>query len=231
MRVLIADSDTTFTRAASHALRSDALAVKVVADAASALEQASATPYAALVVDLALPGARGEDFLKRLRLHGVAAPLLALTADARPEARVGALRAGADDCLVKPVLLTELVARVHALTRRVARKTGALFEVEDLVLHSDTRRAFRAGRALALTEREYLALEHLVRAHGRPVPANELLDLLWHEKTVPRDNFIAVLMGRLRRKVDVNAATCLLHTVRGRGYAVAGIAPRRFGVI
>jgi len=220
MRVLIADSHPDFAKEIRLALRSESLVVEVAADAGEVMERAVAVPYVALVLDLDLPGARGVDLLKRLRRNQVAAPILALLADPKPEARIEALRFGADDCLVQPVLIAELVARVHALARRAARKTGDCLEVEDLVLHCDKRRAFRAGRALPLTEREFLALEHLVRARGRPVSAAELLNLLWHEEDAPQDNFIAVLMMRLRKKVDGDFSTKLMQTIRGSGYAI-----------
>lgn len=222
MRVLVADSDAARAREVRLALRSDAMVVDVAEDAVAVLESAVAVPYAVLVVDLELAGARGTDLLKRLRRNRVTAPILGLTADAKPEARIEALRFGADDCLVKPVLIAELAARVHALARRAARKAGDVLEIEDLVLHCDRRRAFRAGRALPLTEREFAALEHLVRAHGQPVSGAELLKLLWHEESAPRDNFIAVLLMRLRQKVDDGLPTKLIRTVRGRGYVISG---------
>lgn len=221
MRVLIVDADPEFAKAARLALRSESLVVDLVTDAGGAMESAIAVPYAALVVDLSLPGGRGVELLNKLRRNHVTAPILALTADPRPEARIEALRAGADDCLAQPVLVAELAARVHALARRVARKAGECLEVDDLVLHCDKRRAFRADRALALTEREFRALERLVRAHGVPVPAAELLQLLWHDEGAPQENFIAVLMMRLRRKVDDGFTTKLIQTRRGSGYFIA----------
>ena len=224
MRILIADASPDFANAARHALRSESLVVEVADTAADAFDRAAATPYAVVVIDLALPDARGMEVLKRLRRQRIAAPILALTSDPTPEARIEALRLGADDCLVKPVLMAEFAARIHALTRRAGRRAGTCIEVEDLVLHCDSRRAFRAGSALPLTHREFRALEHLVRAHGQPVPATELRVLLWHEETSPKDNFVAVLMMRLRKKVDTGHPVKLLHTIRGIGYA-AGARP------
>jgi two-component system OmpR family response regulator len=220
MRVLVADADPDFAKTARLALRSESMVVDVVAEAGDALERAAAVPYTVMVIDLAMPGARGVDLLKRLRRNHVVGPILAIIADTKLEARIEALRFGADDCLVRPVIVPELAARVHALARRAARKAGDCLEVEDLVLHCGNRHAFRAGRALPLTEREFLALEYLVRAHGRPVPAAELLELLWHEKEAPKDNFIAVLMMRLRKKVDDVHETPLVRTLRGQGYVV-----------
>lgn len=219
--MLIADADPAFCNAARAILRSESLIIEVAATADEALERAMAVPYVALVIDLSLPGGRGIDILKRLRRNHVTAPILALSADPKPDARIEALRFGADDCLVKPVLMAEFAARIHALARRAARKVGECLEVEDLVLHCDKRRAFRAGQALPLTEREFIALEHLVRAHGKPVSSAELLELLWHENTPPQDNFIAVLMMRLRKKVDGTGASKLVQTARGSGYFVA----------
>lgn len=221
MRILIADADAQFCNAVRIALRSEALFVDVVGDAKAAIERALESLYSALVLDLALPGGRGVEFVTRLRSAGVESPILALTSDPRPEVRVEALRVGADDCLVKPALMAELVARVHALARRAGRRRGDCLEAEDLVLHCARRRAFRAGEALSLTEREFTALELLVRAHGRPVPSSELLAALWDGKAAPKDNFVAVLMMRVRKKVDANHPLKLIRTIRGAGYVVA----------
>ena len=224
MRVLLADSDPEFATAARLALRSEALVVDIATEAVGVLERAVEVPYDALVIDLAMPGAHGVDLLKRLQRNGVTAPILVLVADTRPEARIKALHLGADDCLVKPVLLAELTARVHALTRRAGRKAGCVLEVEDLVLHCDKRRAFRAGRALLLTEREFAALAHVVRAHGKPVSTGALFTLLRPDSEAPIGNFISVLMMRVRRKVDDGHGTKLVRTIRGAGYAVAAPA-------
>jgi two-component system copper resistance phosphate regulon response regulator CusR len=220
MRILIADADPQFASTARAALRSESLVIEVVADAASAIERAKEIPYSVVLLDLALPGSRGVEMLARLRKCRVDSPILALTSDAEPKARIEALRFGADDCLVKPVLMAELVARVHALARRAGRKTGDVLEVEDLVLHCTKRRAFRAGQALPLTDREFAALERLVGAHGEPVSSADLLTALWRGKSPPKDNFIAVLMMRVRKKVDDGHRTKLVRTVRGKGYAV-----------
>lgn len=221
MHVLIADADTTFANAARLALRSSALAVDVVLDGEDAIERAAEVPYSAVVLDLALTGASDGGILARMRQKGQGAPILALVSDPAPEARIRALQFGADDCLVKPVLLAELVARVHALARSSGRKTGDCLEVEDLVLHCARRRAFRAGQALSLTDREFSALEHLVRAHGRPVSGEEMLETIWRGKSPPRENFISVLMMRLRKKVDEGTPKKLVRTLRGKGYIIA----------
>lgn len=221
MRVLIADADPAFVKTARLALQDEGLTVETASDAAEVLERAVALPYDCAVLDLALPGGRGGELISRMVRNRVDVPLLALTTDSQPEARIDALRRGADDCLVKPVVVPELAARVHALARRAARKKGDCLEVEDLVLHVARKKAFRAGNALHLTEREFLALERLVRAHGEPVSAAELLRIVWHEEGEPQPNFIAVLMMRLRKKVDDGFARKLVRTIRGAGYVVA----------
>ncbi|MGB8169863.1 MAG: response regulator transcription factor [Chthoniobacteraceae bacterium] len=227
MCILVAATEPGFVASARRALRSESLVVDVVDTADGVLECALSVPYAAVVLDLEMPGARGVDLLKKLRRNQVSAPILALTADTKPEARVEALRFGADDCLAKPALMTEVVARVHALTRRAARKSGDCLEVEDLVLHCDKQRAFRAGRALPLTEREFLALELLVRAHGRVVSAAKLIERLWREEEAPRENFVAVLIMRLRKKVDDGFSQKLVQTERGAGYIIVATGDLR----
>ncbi len=221
MRILIADADPQFANAVRVALCSEALFVEMVTAADAALARAVEGSFSAVIIDLALPGGGGLDILTQLRGRGVASPILALTADSKPAARIEALRLGAEDCLVKPVVMAELIARVHALARRAGRRTGDCLEVEDLVLYCAKRRAFRGGEAIPLTDREFAVLEQLARAHGKPVSGAELLAALWHGKEAPRDNFIAVLMMRVRKKVDGGFATKLVHTVRGAGYVVA----------
>lgn len=203
--------------------------VKIVATAGEAVAQVRSVPYAVLILDLALPGARGWEFLRRMRRVQPATPILALVDGSGPEERVEALRLGANDCLAPPVVLAELQARVHALARRAARRAGECLELEDLVLHCDRRQALRAGQSLALTEREFVVLEHLLRAQGQPVPAAELLGLVWDEPTPPRENFIAVLVHRLRRKVDTGQVAKLVHSLRGQGYAVRAVPPGSVG--
>ena len=221
MRVLIADSDSAFAKAVRLALRSEALVVEFAAGAADAVERAAALRYDAVVLDLALPGAGGLKLVQRLRRNAGGTPILALTRDADPAVRIAALRAGADDCLVHPVVMEELAARVHALARRAGRKNGDCLEIEDLVLHVGQRRAFRSGHPLTLTPREFVALEYLVRQHGCPVTAQEILGVLWEGEGAPAENFVSVLMMRLRRKVDGGQERKLLRTRRGSGYSVA----------
>jgi DNA-binding response OmpR family regulator len=220
VRVLIADSDPVFTLAARRALRSDALVVEVVGDAAAALDLAAALPYSVIILDAALPGSQEPPLLPRLRRLRISTPVLVLLSDPAPAARVAALADGADDCLVKPVLLPELVARVHALARRVARHHGDCLEVEDLVIHTDRHRVFRSGHPILLTDREYALLVRLVRAHGETVPHRELLATIWQEDTPPEPNFVNIVVSRLRKKIDAPFATPLIQTIRGNGYAI-----------
>lgn len=220
MQVLLAAAQPGFCKAAQGALRDASIFVKTVDTAGDALVQAHAVPYTVLVLDLGLPGARGLEFLRRMRRVQAATPILALVSEPDAAQRTEALQSGANDCLALSADPAELHARVHALARRAARRAGDCLEVEDLVIHCDRRKAFRAGQALPLTEREFVVLEHLLRAQGRPVASSTLLKLVWQEPTAPRENFVAVLLHRLRRKVDEGHSRKLVHSLRGRGYAV-----------
>jgi DNA-binding response OmpR family regulator len=221
MRVLIAVADPALAQIVCRALRSDALVAELASDLEDLLVRIAALPYDALILDLALPGARGPEIVRHVRHQRHAPPILALCTGPDPAERIAALRAGADDCVTPPPGLDELAARVHALARRAGRQSGECLEIDDLVLHVAKRHAFRAGRPLALTPREFVALEYLVRQHGRPVPAEELLGILWEGDEAPAENFVAVLMMRLRKKVDDGHAARLLTTIRGVGYVVA----------
>jgi two-component system copper resistance phosphate regulon response regulator CusR len=180
-----------------------------------------------VVLDLMLPGRSGLEILRALRQRQLQTPVLILTARDGIEDRVAGLDLGADDYLVKPFALPELLARVRALMRRGRPSDVLRLKAADLELDLVARRASRAERRLDLTVREFELLEFLLRHQGHLVSREMLAREVWREprRATPLDNVIDVQMARLRKKVDVDGGPRLIHTVRGVGFVLQESEP------
>jgi two-component system response regulator MprA len=195
-------------------LTAEGFAVTLAHDGAAALVAAERTAPDVIVLDVAMPAMDGLAVARRLRGKGLPTPILMLTArDAVPD-RVAGLEAGADDYLVKPFAVQELVARIRALTRRRA-DPRPLLAYADLTLDLEARRAVRAGRALELTGRETALLELLLRDPGRTVTRERAIDEIW--QSAAEANVVDRYITRLRRKLGEPQ---LIRTVRGTGFAL-----------
>jgi two-component system, OmpR family, copper resistance phosphate regulon response regulator CusR len=173
-----------------------------------------------ILLDLNLPGRDGLEILQALRQRGMKTPVLVLTARDSLTDRVAGLDAGADDYLIKPFAFAELLARIRALVRRGRVTETPRLAVGDLEMDLVTRKVTRDSQPVDLTVREFELLEYLMRYHGQVVSRETLARDVWKEtaRTTPLDNVIDVHIARLRRKVDVEPATKLIHTVRGVGF-------------
>ncbi|HVX41473.1 MAG TPA: response regulator transcription factor, partial [Gemmatimonadaceae bacterium] len=160
----------------------------------------------------------------------VDAPILMLTARDTVRDKVAGLDAGADDYLTKPFELDELLARIRALMRRGHAVLPEVLTVGDLTVDTRSQSATRAGRAIALTAREYAMLEYLARRAGEVVTRADITAHVWDEHHDPFSNALEVYVGRLRRKIDEGAARPLIHTRRGAGYMLADLGPSGAGV-
>jgi DNA-binding response OmpR family regulator len=169
-----------------------------------------------------LPGRNGLEILQALRQHHLQTPVLILTARDGIEDRVTGLDLGADDYLVKPFALPELLARIRALLRRGRPSEALRLKAADLELDLVARRAVRGDRALDLTVREFELLEYLLRHQGHMVSREMLAREVWREprRATPLDNVIDVQIARLRKKVDTEAGQRLIHTIRGVGFVL-----------
>jgi two-component system response regulator MprA len=195
-------------------LRAEGFEVTLAADGSAALVAAEQTAPDVIVLDVAMPALDGLAVCRRLRHKGLPTPILMLTArDAVPD-RVAGLEAGADDYLVKPFAVTELIARIRALTRRRG-ESGPLLSYADLTLDCDTRNARRAGRAIELTGREVALLEVLLRDPGRTITRERAIDEIWDGAAEP--NVVDRYVTRLRRKLGEPA---MIRTVRGAGFTL-----------
>jgi heavy metal response regulator len=218
MRVLVVEDEKKTASFVRKALQAEGFAVDVCHNGDEALSAASATPFDAIVLDIMLPGRDGLAVLRTLRERKQTTPVLLLSARGQVNERVEGLNAGADDYLPKPFELTELVARVRAMSRRGAENKSTMLRVADLTLDALTRRAQRGGKEIELTAREYRLLEFLMRSAGRICGRMSIIEKVWDYDFDPGTNLVDVYIRRLREKIDNDFETKLLHTVRGSGY-------------
>ena len=211
-RVLVVDDDAPVRRMLERSLAAEGFEVEAAADGGAALVAAERSAPDLVVLDVAMPGLDGLAVCRRLRAKGLPGAILMLTArDAVPD-RVAGLEAGADDYLVKPFAMEELVARLHALARR-GRDGVEQLAFADLSLDLRTRVAARGGRTVELTGRESALLELLLRHPRAVVPRDRAIEEIWEEAAAP--NVVDRYVTRLRRKLGEPP---LIHTVRGVGF-------------
>ncbi|MHB1716650.1 MAG: response regulator transcription factor [Acidimicrobiales bacterium] len=220
MRVLVVDDDPAVSNALARALRLEGYDVSTAADGSRALEEIAVRPPDAVVLDIQLPKVDGLEVCRRIRAAGDDTTLLMLTARDAIEDRVQGLDAGADDYLVKPFALAELLARLRALLRRRSDDTSEVLTFADLSLDPASREAKRRERVFTLTRIEYDLLELLLR-HPRQVLTREvILDRVWGYSFDSGTNSLAVYVGYLRRKTEAGGEPRLIHTARGVGYVL-----------
>jgi DNA-binding response OmpR family regulator len=227
VRVLIVEDERKLAQVLSAALQAEHFDVVVAATGEDGFYRASAERFDLVLLDLMLPGRTGLEILQTLRQRHIDTPVLILTARDGVDDRVLGLDLGADDYLVKPFALPELLARVRALLRRGRPADALRLKVADLDLDLVSRRAVRGDRLIDLTGREFDLLEYLLRHQGHLVSREMLARDVWKEsrRATPLDNVIDVQMARLRRKVDSDDGTRLIQTVRGVGFVVRGDEP------
>jgi len=215
MRILVVEDDALVADAIGRGLEKAGYAVDRVESAERAATALEAEAFDLAVVDIGLPGADGLALLQRMRRGGVALPVLILTARDGLADRVSALDLGADDYLVKPFALPELVARCRALIRRSRSSTSAQLAIGDLLLDFSARRVEAAGKEVGLTRREWAVLECLALNVGRVVAKDKLLQAIANWDADIGANAIEVYVSRLRNKLGANVP---IRTVRGLGY-------------
>ncbi len=214
MKILVVEDDIKLARFVTRLLVEEGYVADTCAEGQEAITRAQSGVYDAVVLDWMLPDIDGLSVCKALREQGCEIPVLMLTARGELRERVLGLRSGADDYLVKPFEIEELLARLDAILRRSVRK--GLFRSGELVVDRLERRASLAGRALDLTDREMALLTHLVLRAGQVVTRSEILSRVWGMNFDPESNMIEVHVSRLREKLGDHAS--LIETVRGKGY-------------
>lgn len=220
MRILVIEDETSLQRQIRERLCSEGYVVDTTSDGKEGLFFASEYPFDAAIVDLGLPGMSGLEVIRRLRQQGNNLPILILTARGRWEDKVAGLEAGADDYLVKPFHMQELLARLKALLRR-ATGGGSAISCGAITLDTAAQHVVVNGSLVALTAFEYRLLEYLVRQRGKVISKSELADYLYAHDDERDSNVIEVMVARLRRKLDPDGRLQPIETLRGRGYRVS----------
>jgi DNA-binding response OmpR family regulator len=215
MRVLVVEDEVGLADVIGRGLRQAGLAVDLALDGESALEKAATTPYDVVVLDRQLPGTHGDVVCRSLIASKQPPRVLMLTAADAISEKVAGLELGADDYMTKPFDMAELIARINALGRRPSLLILPVLQAGSLSLDVMGRRATRDGRELRLTRKEFAVLEVLLRANGRVVSSEELLEHVWDEHADPFTNAVRITVMTLRRKLG---EPNLIETVVGLGY-------------
>ena len=221
VKILLLEDDPPTREHIQRSLEHAGHVVDASAEGRDAIFLGTGGDYSAMIMDRMVPGIDGLSVVKALRVSGVRAPVLFLTAMDGVEDRVEGLEAGGDDYLVKPFAMTELLARVNALGRRppIPEATTVL-RVADLEMDLLKRTVMRAGQRIELQAQEFKLLEYLMRHAGQVVTRTMLLENVWSFHFDPQTNVIESHMSRLRAKVDRGFGTELIHTIRGAGYRI-----------
>ena len=221
MRILVVDDDAAVRESLRRALGLESYDVELAADGAAALERLDDEPgIDALVLDVSMPKLDGLEVSRQLRRQGSALPILMLTARDEVADRVAGLDAGADDYVVKPFALEELLARLRALLRRVAPDDGDVLRFADLELDPATRLATRAGHEIVLTRTEFSLLELFLRNPRQVLTRSVIFERVWGYDFGFGSNSLDVYIGYLRRKTEAGERPRLIQTIRGVGYAL-----------
>ncbi len=220
MKVLVIEDDKKIASLIRKGLQAQGFVVDVCLGGDEGYVLATTRPYDALILDIMLPGRDGLSILRNLRERKIPLPVILLTARSELNERLEGLNLGADDYLTKPFFIEELVARLHAVTRRASGATQSILAVADLTMNLLTREVKRGGHNIALTPREFSLLEHLLRSPGRVLTRVEICERVWDYNFDPGTNLVEVYIQRLRKKVDGDAAVKLIETIREVGYRI-----------
>jgi two-component system response regulator MprA len=219
--ILVVDDEPAVREALRRALELEGYSVELAADGVEAIERLEQAPDPdAILLDVLMPRVDGIEVCRRLRLAGRRLPVLMLTARAEVSDRVAGLDAGADDYVVKPFALEELLARLRALLRRTGTDTGEALRFADLELDPATREVRRGGRAIELTRTEFSLLELFLRNPRQVLTRSLIFERVWGYDFGPASNSLDVYIGYLRRKTEEGGEPRLIQTVRGVGYAL-----------
>lgn len=218
MRILLVEDDQNLAQFIRKGLKEEHYAVDFAADGEAGLELALNNPYDLLILDVMLPKLDGLTLCRRIRAKGDTTPVLLLTARNTLETKVSGFDIGADQFLPKPFAFVELLARIRALLRRGSQQPAMNLYAADLTLDPATRRVWRAGQEISLTNKEYALLEFLLRNKNRVLTRTVIIEHVWDISYDPMTNIVDAHIRALRAKVDRDFSPPLIATVRGAGY-------------
>lgn len=224
MKILLVDDETELSDPLSRILLQEGYEVDIANNGATGMELALHNHYDLLILDWMLPHRSGLEICREVRSHSLTTPVLFLTAKDTVDDRVDGLDAGADDYLIKPFELRELLARVRALLRRSTLETSNSdrLKVADLELDLENQIAYRSSKAIDLSEKEIKLLKYFMQHPDRLLTHEEIYSYLWQDEEKPSSNVLAALVRLLRRKIEIKGEMQFIHTVYGKGY--------RFGI-
>ena len=220
MKVLVIEDEKKIASFVRKGLEARGCVVEVSHHGDEGFTLASTQPYDVAILDIMLPGRDGLSILRNLRERKNPLPVILLTARSELNERLEGLNLGADDYLTKPFHIEELLARMHAVTRRAAGTSQSILALADLKMNLLTRKVTRGGPPIELTAREFSLLEHLMRSPGRVLTRVEICERVWDYNFDPGTNLVDVYVQRLRKKVDGDFAEKLIETIRGVGYCI-----------
>ncbi len=218
MRVLVVEDERKIAAFIAKGLREAGFAIEQCSRGDESLDRILTEPFDAIVLDIMLPGRDGLSILRAIRESGMDVPVLLLTARSGLDERLEGLNMGADDYLPKPFYMEELVARLHAITRRREGRPASLIRVGNLSLNLLTREVSSGEVKLELTAREFNLLELLARSPGRVFSRTQLYERVWEYDFDPATNLVDVYIRRIRSKIDISGKASLIETIRGVGY-------------
>lgn len=220
MRLLVCEDERDLNDIISMKLSSDGYSVDSAYDGREAIDILSYTEYDAVILDVMMPEADGFEVLKSLRAAGKNTPVLFLTARDTVEDRVKGLDMGANDYLIKPFSFEELAARIRTMTRTAVGSSTNVYEIADLRLDTGTQEVTRAGKEIKLSSKEYALLQYLMINKGIVISREKIEDHIWNFDYDGGTNVVDVYISYLRKKIDGDHDTKLIHTYRGRGYTI-----------
>ena len=222
MKILLVDDETELTEPLSRVLLHEGYQVDVADNGQTGSQLAQQNNYDLLILDWMLPEKSGLEICQEIRSRSLTIPVLFLTAKDTIDDRVLGLDAGADDYIIKPFELRELLARVRALLRRVPQSEQNKLKVADLELDLENQAAYRGGKVIKLSEKEFELLRFLMQNRDQLLTHEAIYNYLWQNEAQPSSNVLAALMRLLRRKIEIKHQPALIHTIYGKGY--------RFGI-
>jgi len=220
VKVLVIEDEKKINSLIRKGLEAQGFVVETAQNGDDGYLMATTQPYDVVILDIMLPGRDGLSILRNLRERKIAVPVILLTARTELNERIEGLNLGADDYLTKPFFIEELIARIHAVSRRASGAAQSILSVADLSMNLLTREVRRGTAKIDLTPREFALLEHLMRSPGRVLTRVQICEQVWDYHFDPGTNLVDVYVQRLRKKIDGGSAVKLLETIRGVGYRI-----------